>query len=119
MIHPSAIVEDGAVIGPECQIGPFCAVGPNVTLGRGVILKSHVVVAGLTEIGDETIIFPFACVGEVPQDLKYKGEQTRLIVGNRCRIREGATLSTGTEGGGGLTRIGDDCLFNDGGACGS
>ncbi|MGO4907798.1 acyl-ACP--UDP-N-acetylglucosamine O-acyltransferase [Pseudorhodobacter sp. W20_MBD10_FR17] len=113
-IHPSAIVEAGATLGPGCKIGPFCTVGPEVTLGAGVELKSHAVVTGWTEIGDETIIFPFACVGEVPQDLKFKGERTRLTIGKRCRIREGATLNTGTEGGGGITRVGDDCLLMTG-----
>jgi UDP-N-acetylglucosamine acyltransferase len=113
-IHPSAIVEPGATIGTGCKIGPFCVVGAEVTLGAGVELKSHAVVTGWTEIGDETIVFPFACVGEVPQDLKFKGERTRLVVGKRCRIREGATLNTGTEGGGGITRVGDDCLLMTG-----
>jgi UDP-N-acetylglucosamine acyltransferase len=113
-IHPTAIVETGATLGPGCKIGPFCMVGPEVTLGAGVELKSHAVVTGWTEIGDETIIFPFACVGEVPQDLKFKGERTQLIVGKRCRIREGATLNTGTTGGGGITRVGDDCLLMTG-----
>lgn len=113
-IHPSAIVERGATLGPGCKIGPFCLVGPEVTLGAGVELKSHAVVTGWTEIGDETVVFPFACVGEVPQDLKFKGERTRLVVGVRCRIREGATLNTGTTGGGGITRVGDDCLLMTG-----
>ena len=113
-VHPSAVIEDGAVIGPDCRIGPFAVVGPEVTLGRGVVLKSHAVVTGWTEIGDGCEIFPFATVGEVPQDLKFKGERTRLIVGKRTRIREGATLSTGTEGGGGVTRVGDDCLLMTG-----
>lgn len=113
-IHPSAIVEPGATLGAGCKIGPFCMVGPEVTLGAGVELKSHAVVTGWTQIGDGTIIFPFACVGEVPQDLKFKGERTQLIVGARCRIREGATLNTGTTGGGGITRVGDDCLLMTG-----
>ena len=113
-VHPGALVEPGAVIGEGCQIGPFSVIGPEVTLGRGVVVKSHAVVTGWTEVGDETVIFPFACVGEVPQDLKFKGERTRLIVGARCRIREGATLNTGTEGGGGLTQVGDDCLLMTG-----
>jgi len=113
-IHPSAVVEEGAVIGPDCQIGPFSIVGPKVVLGAGVVLKSHVVVTGLTEIGDETVIFPGAVIGEIPQDLKFRGEETRLIVGKRNRIREGATMNTGTEGGGGVTRVGDDCLFMTG-----
>ena len=113
-VHASAVVEPGATIGPDCEIGPFAVIGPEVSLGRGVVVKSHAVVTGWTEIGDNSVIFPFACVGEVPQDLKYKGERTRLVVGQRTRIREGATLSTGTEGGGGVTRVGDDCLLMTG-----
>jgi UDP-N-acetylglucosamine acyltransferase len=113
-IHPSAIVEPGAEIGPGCKIGPFSIIGPEVRLGPGVEVKSHAVVTGWTEVGEGTVIWPFACVGAVPQDLKYKGERTRLIVGARCRIREGATLNTGTEGGGGVTRVGDDCLLMTG-----
>ncbi|MDN5786205.1 acyl-ACP--UDP-N-acetylglucosamine O-acyltransferase [Pseudorhodobacter sp.] len=113
-IHPSAIIEPGATIGNGCKIGPFCVVGPEVTLAAGVELKSHAVVTGCTDVGENTVVFPFACVGEVPQDLKFKGEHTRLIIGARCRIREGATLNTGTEGGGGVTRIGDDCLLMTG-----
>ena len=114
IIHPSAVVEEGAVIGPDCHIGPFCTVGAEVTLGRGVVLKSHAVLTGWTEIGDETVVFPFACIGEIPQDLKFRGERTRLIVGRRNRIREGVTMNTGTAGGGGVTRVGDDNLFMTG-----
>jgi len=110
-IHPSAVIDDGAVIGAGTEVGPFCHIGPRVVLGAGVVLKSHVVVAGRTEVGDETAIFPFACIGEVPQDLKFRGEETRLVIGKRNRIREGATMNPGTEGGGGVTRIGDDGLF--------
>jgi UDP-N-acetylglucosamine acyltransferase len=110
-IHPSAVVEPGAVIGPGCVIGPFSLVGADVTLAADVTLKSHAVVTGLTEVGAGTVIFPFANIGDVPQDLKYGGEQTRLIVGARNRIREGVTMNTGTMGGGGLTRVGDDGLF--------
>ena len=113
-VHASAVIAPGAVIGEGCEIGPFCVVGPEVTLGARVVLKSHCVVTGWTELGDDTVIFPFASVGEVPQDLKYHGEHTRLIVGQRCRIREGATLNTGTEGGGGITRVGDDVLIMTG-----
>jgi UDP-N-acetylglucosamine acyltransferase len=113
-IHPAAVVEPGAEIGPGCTVGPFALVGPEVRLGQGVTLKNHAVVTGWTEIGAGTVVFPFAVVGEVPQDLKYQGERTRLIVGARCRIREGATLNTGTAGGGGVTRVGDDCLFMTG-----
>lgn len=113
-IHPSAVVEPGARIGAGCTIGPFALIGPEVTLGPEVIVKSHAVVTGWTEIGAGTVIFPFAVVGEVPQDLKYQGERTRLVVGARCRIREGATLNTGTAGGGGVTVVGDDCLLMTG-----
>ncbi|MEZ5755252.1 MAG: acyl-ACP--UDP-N-acetylglucosamine O-acyltransferase [Paracoccaceae bacterium] len=113
-IHPSAVVEDGAVIGAGCEVGPFCVIGPRVTLAERVVVKSHAVVTGWTEVGEETVIFPFATVGEVPQDLKYRGEETRLVVGRRCRIREGATLNLGTEGGGGVTRVGDDVLIMTG-----
>lgn len=113
-IHPSAVVEDGAVIGPGAVVGPFAVIGPEVTLGTGVTVKSHAVVTGWTEVGAGSTVFSFATVGEVPQDLKFRGERTRLIVGARCRIREGATLNTGTEGGGGVTRVGDDCLIMTG-----
>lgn len=113
-VHPSAVIADGAVIGAGCVIGPFAVIGAEVTLHPGVTVKSHAVVTGWTEIGDGTVIFPFATVGEVPQDLKYRGEHTRLVIGRRCRIREGATLNTGTDGGGGITRIGDDCLIMTG-----
>ena len=113
-IHASAVVEDGAVIGPDCIVGPFCLIGPEVVLGKGVHLRSHVVVEGRTEIGDETVVFPGAVIGAIPQDLKFNGEATRLTVGKRNRIREGVTMNTGTEGGGGLTSVGDDCLFMTG-----
>lgn len=110
-IHPSAVVETGAAIGPECRIGPFCVIGPEVVLGARSVLKSHVVLSGWTEIGAECEIFPFASVGAVPQDKKFGGERTRLVVGDRNRIREGVTMNTGTRGGGGVTRVGDDGLF--------
>lgn len=110
-IHPNAVVDPGAELGQGVQIGPFCHVGPEARLGDGVVLKSHVVVAGRTEVGDHTVIFPFACIGEIPQDLKFKGEATELRIGARNRIREHVTMNTGTEGGGGVTRVGDDGLF--------
>ncbi len=113
-IHPAAYVDEGAMIGPGCRIGPFCTVGANVSLGRNVKLKSHAVLTGFTEVGDDTIVFPFAVVGEIPQDLKFDGERSELIIGCRNRIREGATLNLGTRGGGGVTRVGDDCLFMTG-----
>ena len=113
-IHPSAVIDPAARIGAGCEIGPFCVVGPQVELGRGVVLKSHVVVTGETVIGDETIVFPFASIGEVPQDLKYRGERARLEIGARNRIREYVTMNPGTEGGGGVTRVGDDGLYMTG-----
>jgi len=110
-IHPSAVIDEGAEIGAGVEIGPFCHVGPEVRLGDGVVLKSHVVVTGDTEVGDETVVFPFACIGEIPQDLKFAGEKTKLTIGRRNRIREHVTMNCGTEGGGGITRVGDDGLF--------
>ena len=114
IVHPSAMIEEGARIGANVRIGPFSLIGAEVVLHEGVEVKSHAVVTGWTEVGPDSVIFPFATVGEVPQDLKYKGEHTRLTLGARCRVREGATLNTGTEGGGGHTRVGDDCLLMTG-----
>ena len=111
VIHPSAIVEPGAQIGEGCRIGPFCHIGPEVVLAARVELKSHVIVTGMTEIGEDTVVFPFAVIGEIPQDLKFRGEKTRLQIGARNRIREHVTMNCGTEGGGGVTRVGDDGLF--------
>ncbi|MEM8569545.1 MAG: acyl-ACP--UDP-N-acetylglucosamine O-acyltransferase [Pseudomonadota bacterium] len=110
-IHPSAIVESGADIGAGCKIGAFCVVGSEVRLADRVTLMSHVAVAGRTEVGADTIVWPFASLGQVPQDLKYKGEPTELSIGANNRIREYTTMSTGTVGGGGMTRVGDGNLF--------
>ncbi|MDP0929581.1 acyl-ACP--UDP-N-acetylglucosamine O-acyltransferase [Paracoccus onubensis] len=110
-IHPSAVIEDGAEIGDGVEIGPFCVVGPQVRLARGVVLKSHVVVTGETSVGAETVIFPFASIGEIPQDLKFRGERARLEIGAGNRIREYVTMNPGTEGGGGVTVVGDEGLF--------
>ncbi len=110
-VHPTAIVEDGAQIGQDVEIGPYCVVGSQAVLGDRVKLHSHVVVAGITSIGEDSTVFPFASVGHAPQDLKFKNEPSRLIIGKRNKIREGATLNPGTEGGGMETTIGDDCLF--------
>ncbi|MEM6695091.1 MAG: acyl-ACP--UDP-N-acetylglucosamine O-acyltransferase [Pseudomonadota bacterium] len=110
-IHPAAIVEDGARVGADARIGAFCVVGPDVTLDAGVELKSHVVVSGKTSIGAETVVFPFTVLGEIPQDLKYGGEDSRLEIGARNRIREHVTMNLGTEHGGGVTRVGDDGLY--------
>ncbi|MFO6463515.1 acyl-ACP--UDP-N-acetylglucosamine O-acyltransferase [Jannaschia sp. KMU-145] len=110
-IHPSALVEDGAAIGPDCVVGPFSIIGPEVRLADGVEIKSHVVVTGDTEIGAGSVIFPFASIGEIPQDKKFGGEKTKLVIGARNRIREHVTMNTGTAGGGGITKVGDDGLF--------
>jgi UDP-N-acetylglucosamine acyltransferase len=110
-IHPSAVIEDGAQVDPSATVGPFCCVGAEVKLGPDVVLKSHVVVSGQTSVGEGTVIFPFAVIGEIPQDLKFKGEASRLEIGKNNRIREHVTMNCGTEGGGGLTSVGDDNLF--------
>ena len=110
-IHESAVVETGATIGAGSNIGPFCHVGPEVVLGENVELMSHVVVQGRTTVGDETVVHPFASLGGIPQDLKFAGEKTELIIGQRNRIREYVTMNTGTQGGGGITKVGNDCLF--------
>tara|TARA_B110000008_G_scaffold139375_1_gene141252 strand:+ start:1977 stop:2771 length:795 start_codon:yes stop_codon:yes gene_type:complete len=110
-IHSSAVIEDGAKIAAGCKIGPFCWIGSQVQLDDNVSCTSHVVIKGQTIIGADTSIFPFAVIGEIPQDLKFKGESTALTIGKRNRIREHVTINTGTAGGGGLTKVGNDCLM--------
>jgi UDP-N-acetylglucosamine acyltransferase len=110
-IHPTAIVDPKATLGDNVSIGPYCTVGADVVLGDNVELVSHVVVAGRTEIGANSRIFPFAAVGLPPQDLKYKGEPSRLVIGRDTIIREHATLNPGTKDGGMLTKVGDGGLF--------
>ncbi len=110
-IHKTAIIEDGAVIGDNVKIGPYCIIGPDVKLADGVELKAHVVVDGHTTIGEGTIVYPFASLGTAPQDLKYKGEKSELIIGKNNKIREHVTMNPGTEGGAMKTIVGDNCLF--------
>jgi len=110
-IHPSSIVDPGAELGDGVEVGPFCTVGAHVRLGEGVIVHSHAVIAGHTEIGRETQVFPFASLGEPPQDVKYKGEPTRLEIGARNMLREHVTIHPGTAAGGGTTRVGDDNMI--------
>ena len=110
-IHPSSIVEDGAIIHAGVHIGPFCFIGPQVEIGAGTVLKSHVVINGITRIGEENQIYQFATIGEVNQDLKYAGEPTRVEIGNRNRIRESTTIHRGTVQGGEVTRVGNDNLL--------
>jgi len=110
-IHQTAIVSERAEIGADCYVGAFCTIGDDVKLGEKVRLDSHVVVDGKTSIGAETHIFPFVSIGLAPQDLKYGGEPTAVEIGERNHIREFVTIHRGTEGGGGLTKIGDDNLL--------
>lgn len=110
-IHPTAVVEPGAILGDGVSVGAFCHVGAQVELGAGVQLVSHVAVAGQTRIGARGRLFPFASIGHPPQDLKYRGEASRLDIGTDCLIREGVTINPGTRGGGMLTKIGDRCVF--------
>jgi UDP-N-acetylglucosamine acyltransferase len=110
-IHPTAIVAKGAVIPASCTVGPYCTVGPDVVLGEGCELVSHVVLDGHTTFGKGNKVWSFACLGIAPQDLKYAGEPTRLVMGDDNQIREYVTISRGTAGGGGVTKIGNGCLI--------
>lgn len=110
-IHPSSVVAPGAEVPESCTIGPFCTIGPEVVLGEGCTLVSHVVVDGRTRIGAGNTFYPFCSVGVAPQDLKYKGEPTATEIGDGNVIRECVTVSRGTVGGGGVTRIGSNCLL--------
>ncbi len=110
-IHPSACVDPRAEIDPSVEIGAFAFVGPEVRLGPGVVLRPQAYVTGRTEIGAETVIYAFASIGEVPQDKKYRGEPTQLVIGARNQLREHVTISPGTTGGGRITTIGDDNML--------
>jgi UDP-N-acetylglucosamine acyltransferase len=110
-VHPTAIVEAGAKLGRGVKIGPYCLVGADVSLGDGCVLSSHAIVTGRTTIGAHARIFPFASIGHQPQDLKYKGEPSTLLIGSDCILREGVTINPGTEGGGMVTAVGDHCAF--------
>ncbi len=110
-IHPTALVSEGATIHPDASIGPLCVVGPDVSIGEGTQLISHVSVQNHTSIGEGNTIHPVAVLGGAPQDLKYNGESSQLVIGNNNQIREGATLNIGTNAGNGETRVGNDCLM--------
>lgn len=110
-IHATAIIHKDAVIGEGTRVGPYSVIGPHVVLGKGNVVASHVVIEGHTTIGDENHFFQFASVGAAPQDLKYHGEASRLVIGNKNIVREYVTLQPGTEGGGMLTSIGNRNLF--------
>ena len=109
-IHPQAVVEKGAELAEGVTVGPFAYVGPNVKLGKGTVVMNHAMVDGHTEMGEGNLVHPYAAVGSQPQDLKYKGEPTRLVMGHRNRVREFATINVGTVQGGGVTRVGDENL---------
>lgn len=110
-MDPTARVASEADIAADAEIGPFCVIGPQVKIGSGVKLVSHVHVTGVTEIGPNTVVYPFASLGSPPQSVHYRGEPTRLVIGANCQIREGVTANTGTVAGGGVTSIGDDCFL--------
>ena len=110
-VHPTAIVAPQAALAEDVVIGPYSVIGERVALGPGVRIAAHVVVDGRTTIGEGTRIFPFAAIGLEPQDLKYSGEESSLVIGRNNRIREYVTMNPGTTGGGMVTRVGDECLF--------
>jgi len=110
-IHPTAIVDSAARIPESCIIGPFCVVGDDVEIGENCELLSHVVLKGPTRMGHSNRVFPFATLGLEPQDLKFKGEKTRLEIGDNNTIRESVTIHRGTPAGGGVTRVGSNCLI--------
>ena len=110
-IHPTAIIEDGASVSNTAVIGPYCYIGQDVTIGDNVTLKSHIHVEGVTTIGEGTAVFPFTSLGTAPQDLKFSGEKSELIIGKNNTIREHVTMNPGTKGGEMKTVVGDNCLF--------
>ena len=111
MIHKTAIVDSKAKISEDVTVGPFSVIGSDVEIGKGTKIQSHVSIIGNTKIGKNNNIYPFASLGNDPQDLKYKGEKTKLEIGDNNKIREYVTINPGTKGGGGLTKVGNNCLF--------
>lgn len=111
MIHSTAVIDRHAELDPTVEVGPFCTIGPNVKIKKGTRLLSHVVVDGDTVIGEDNTFYSFSVIGGEPQDLKYRGEKTKLIIGNRNKVRECVTLNIGTDDGGGVTQLGDDNLI--------
>lgn len=110
-VHPTAVVAEGAILGDDVEIGPYAVVGPDVRIGRGTSVGPHAVVEGRTVLGRRNRVFQLASVGAIPQDLKYRGEPSELVIGDDNVIREFATLHIGTEGGGGVTSVGNHNLF--------
>ena len=111
MIHKTAIVDQKSKISSNVEIGPYSVIGPNVEVGENTIIQSHVSIVGNTKIGKKNKIYPFASIGNDPQDLKFNGEDTKLEIGDNNKIREYVTINPGTKGGGGVTKIGNGCLF--------
>ena len=111
MIHKTAIIEPTSKIASNVNIGAYSVIGPNVEIGENSIIQSHVSIVGNTKIGKNNKIYPFASIGNDPQDLKFSGEQTKLEIGDNNKIREYVTINPGTNGGGGLTKVGNNCLF--------
>ena len=111
MIHKTAIIDPKAKISSNVEIGPYSIIGPNVEIGEKTIIQSHVSIIGNTKIGKNNNIYPFASIGNHPQDLKFSGEETKLEVGDNNKIREYVTINLGTKGGGGITKVGNNCLF--------
>jgi len=110
-IHPTTVIEPGAQIAHDCHIGPFCYVGRNVTIGPGTRLLNHVSIHGRTTLGSANVVWPGAVLGGDPQDLKFHGEDTQLVIGDNNQIREAVTMHIGTENGGGVTRVGNNNLI--------
>ena len=111
MIHKTAIIDSNAKISKNVTIGAYSVIGPDVEIGEGTVIQTHVSITGNTIIGSNNKIYPFASIGNDPQDLKYKGEKTLLEIGDNNKIREYVTINSGTEGGGGKTKVGNNCLF--------
>lgn len=113
-IHPTSIISDEAEIAEGVEVGPYCIIRGKVKIGKGTRLMSHAIIGsdhGIVEIGEDNVIYPHSVIGEAPQDLTYTGQATKLTIGNRNKIREGSNINLGTEKGGGLTSIADDCLI--------
>jgi UDP-N-acetylglucosamine acyltransferase len=110
-IHSTAVVAEGARIDPSCEVGPFAVIGPEVKMGPDNVVGAHAVIEGDTTFGRGNRVFPHACIGQIPQDLKWRGEKARIEIGDRNQFREFTTVHLGTEGGGGVTRIANGSLF--------
>ena len=111
MINKTAIVDPKSKVSSNVEVGPYSVIGPNVEVGENTIIQSHVSIVGNTKIGKKNKIYPFASIGNDPQDLKFNDEDTKLEIGDNNKIREYVTINPGTKGGGGITKIGNGCLF--------